>query len=42
MFDDSVSVCLCVLPDQCVAAGALRTVVQNILQGQREGQALCV
>lgn len=30
------------VPDECFAAGALGTVVQNVLQGQREGQALRV
>lgn len=30
------------VPDECFAAGALGAVVQNILQGQREGQALRV
>lgn len=36
------SVFVCAAPDERFAAGALGTVVQNVLQRQREGQALRV
>lgn len=36
------TVSVCVVPDECFAAGALRTVVEDILQRQGEGQTLCV
>lgn len=37
-----VFVCVCVSPDQRVAACALGTVIQHVLQRQGEGQALSV
>lgn len=38
----SVCACVCVSPDQRVAACALGTVIQHVLQRQGEGQALSV